>query len=396
MKIIVITLCLLLNFTTAFSGIDESAKNLDSVKQQIKDIDKEIKKNKDKKKNIDNELKQQDKKISKTRKEIHSINKKSKQNQKKLEQLNLDQKKLEQEIEKKMVYLSAFFLDIHKKGDSSYLKSIIDGDNPSEILREQKLKSYFTNAQFELITQLQIDKKKLIDTKEIINKTIAKIDRQKKDKNKIKKQLESEKNQKKQMLASVAKEIKNKEQAKKKLIDDEKKLKSIIDELVKKAAKAEEKEEELRKKESRKTKSTEKVVPFQGGNFSKLKGKLNLPLKGSIKYKYGTKRKDTGVVWKGIFITGKEGQDVKSVGNGKVAYADWLRGFGNLIIIDHGQGYMSLYGYNESVLLNVNDEVKEGDVIATVGNTGGLGINGLYFELRKNSKPFNPIAWTKK
>ena len=137
-------------------------------------------------------------------------------------------------------------------------------------------------------------------------------------------------------------------------------------------------------------------MPYKGGSFAKLKGKLTLPLKGKIRYKFGTKRKDTGVKWKGIFIEGKEGQDVKSVGHGKVAYADWLRGFGNLIIIDHGQGYMSLYGYNESVLLNVNDEVKEGDIIATVGNTGGLGINGLYFELRKNSKPFNPLGWTKK
>ena len=395
MKIIFITLFLLFYLPPATSGIDESTKDLDNVKKQIKDIDKEIKKNKDKKKNIDNEIKQQEKKISKTRKEIHSINKKSKQNQKKLEQLNQDQKKLEQEIDKKKIYLSAFFLDIHKKGDSSYLKSIIDGDNPGDILRDQKLKSYFTSAQVELIDQLQTDKKKLLDTKKIINKTIAKIDRQKKDKNKIKKQLESEKSNKKQLLASVAKEIKNKEQAKKKLIDDEKKLKSIIDELVIKAAKEEEKEQ-LRKKETKKTKSTEKVVPFKGGSFAKLKGKLTLPLKGKIRYKFGTKRKDTGIKWKGIFIEGKEGQDVKSVGNGKVAYADWLRGFGNLIIIDHGQGYMSLYGYNESVLLNVNDEVKEGDIIATVGNTGGLGINGLYFELRKNSKPFNPLGWTKK
>ena len=131
-----------------------------------------------------------------------------------------------------------------------------------------------------------------------------------------------------------------------------------MDEWVKKAEKEEEKEQ-LRKKETKKTKSTEKVVPYEGGTFAKLKGKLTLPLKGKIRYKFGTKRKDTGVVWKGIFIEGKEGQDVKSVGHGKVAYADWLRGFGNLIIIDHGQGYMSLYGYNESVLLNVNDEVKE-------------------------------------
>ena len=167
MKIIFITLFLLFYLSPATSGIDESTKDLDNVKKQIKDIDKEIKKNKDKKKSIDNELKQQEKKISKTRKEIHSINKKSKQNQKKLKQLNQDQKKLEQEISKKKIYLSALFLDIHKKGDSSYLKSIIDGDNPSDILRDQKLKSYFTNAQFELINQLQTDKKKLLIPKKL-------------------------------------------------------------------------------------------------------------------------------------------------------------------------------------------------------------------------------------
>ena len=176
-----------------------------------------------------------------------------------------------------------------------------------------------------------------METNKNINKTKAKIDSKKKDKNKTKKQVESEKNNKKKLFASVDKEIKNKEQAKKKLIEDEKKLKSIIDELVKKAAKEEEKEQ-LRKKETKKTKSTEKVVPYEGGSFAKLKGKLTLPLKGKIRYKFGTKRKDTGVVWKGIFIEGKEGQDIKSVGHGKVAYADWLRGFGNPSSFNKVQG----------------------------------------------------------
>ena len=100
--------------------------------------------------------------------------------------------------------------------------------------------------------------------------------------------------------------------------------------------------------------------------------------------------------WKGIFISADEGQEVKAVGDGKIAYADWLRGFGNLVIIDHGNGYMSLYGYNESVVVNVNDNVKTADTIATVGNTGGIGVSGLYYELRKNSKPFDPLSWTKK
>jgi murein hydrolase activator len=202
------------------------------------------------------------------------------------------------------------------------------------------------------------------------------------------------KKQKKQLLVIVDNEIKNKEQIKQKLIEDEKKLKSIIDELLKKAAK--EDKDQIRLKETKKTKSNETVIPFEGGDFKKLKGKLPYPVKGNIKYQFDTKRKDTGIKWKGIFITAKEGEEVIAVANGKVAYADWLRGFGNLIIIDHGQGYMSLYGYNESILLNVNDEVRAGEVIATVGNTGGLGIDGLYYELREDSKPFDPISWSKK
>jgi septal ring factor EnvC (AmiA/AmiB activator) len=261
-------------------------------------------------------------------------------------------------------------------------------------MRDQKLQSYYTSAQIDLIKDLESKNNKLIETKQIIKKTISKIENLKKDKGKVKEQLEDEKNQKKQLLVIVDNEIKNKEQIKQKLIEDEKKLKSIVDELLKKAAK--EAKDQIRLKDTKKTKSNETVVPFEGGDFKKLKGKLPYPVKGNIKYQFDTKRKDTGIKWKGIFIAAKEGEEVIAVADGKVAYADWLRGFGNLIIIDHGQGYMSLYGYNESILLNVNDEVKAGDVIATVGNTGGLGIDGLYYELRKDSKPFNPTSWSKK
>jgi len=216
----------------------------------------------------------------------------------------------------------------------------------------------------------------------------------KSEKSKTAKKLEMEKKGKKQLLASVNKTIQTKQQIKNKLIEDEKKLKSIIDELVKKAA--EEEKLRLKQKNVKKDKSSEKVLPFKGGSFNKLKGKLQLPTKGKVKYKFNTKRKDTGVKWKGVFISADEGQEVKAVGDGKIAYADWLRGFGNLVIIDHGNGYMSLYGYNESVVVNVNDNVKTADTIATVGNTGGIGVSGLYYELRKNSKPFDPLSWTKK
>jgi murein hydrolase activator len=100
------------------------------------------------------------------------------------------------------------------------------------------------------------------------------------------------------------------------------------------------------------------------------------------------------VTWKGLFIRAKEGASVKSVATGRVVFADWMRGFGNLIIIDHGSGYMSLYGNNQAIFKNVGEEVQGGDSIAAVGNTGGNESNGLYYELRSQSVPFDPLKWS--
>jgi septal ring factor EnvC (AmiA/AmiB activator) len=133
---------------------------------------------------------------------------------------------------------------------------------------------------------------------------------------------------------------------------------------------------------------------FDGGDFAALRGKLNLPVRGDVTNRFGATREDTGVSWKGLFIKSAEGSDVKSVASGRVVFADWLRGFGNLLIIDHGDGYMSLYGNNQAILKKVGDTVKGGDTVASVGNSGGNETSGLYFELRYQSKPFDPLSWS--
>ena len=134
---------------------------------------------------------------------------------------------------------------------------------------------------------------------------------------------------------------------------------------------------------------------FKGINFKKLKKKLKLPVAGKVIYKFGKKRPATGTRWKGIFIKAKEGNKVYAVAKGQIVFSDWLTGYGNIIIINHGKGYMSLYGNNQSLLKQANEIVQAGDVIAIVGNSGGNKSNGVYYELRKNSKPFNPLSWTK-
>ena len=133
---------------------------------------------------------------------------------------------------------------------------------------------------------------------------------------------------------------------------------------------------------------------FTGANFAALKGKLRLPVRGNVTNRFGASREDSGISWKGLFISASEGAEVKSVANGRVVFADWLRGFGNLIIVDHGDGYMSLYGNNQAVLKQVGDTVRAGDAIASVGNSGGNESNGLYYELRRQSRPFDPLSWS--
>ena len=390
-KIKFIFFSLLLLSKIGLADLKENKKNLNDVQEEIKKIEKELSEQESTKKNVSQDLKTQEKKISETKKEIISIQNKLSKHKNKLNSLKNEEDKISKEISIQTEDLVNYLVNLHKHGEASYLKLILSGDNPNKISREYKLLSYFTNSQLEQIKSLQENQKKLLETQLAIKNTIGKVEDLKKTKSKVAKQLELEKNEKKVVLNQINLSIKDNKTKKNKLIEDEKKLTAIIDELIKKS------DDEIKamKKAKKDSNKEEKVIPFAGKGFAELKGKLAAPVKGKIEYQYGAKRKDTGVTWKGLFYKTNEGEEVKAIADGKVAYADWLRGFGNLIILDHGEGYMSLYGYNESVLPNVNDIVKKGDQIATSGDTGGLGLTGLYFELRKNSKPFDPAKWIK-
>ena len=127
--------------------------------------------------------------------------------------------------------------------------------------------------------------------------------------------------------------------------------------------------------------------------FATLRGHLKLPVRGELANRFGAAREEAGTSWKGLFIRAVTGETVHAVADGRVVYADWLRGFGNLLIVDHGQGYMSLYAYNEGLLRQVGEKVRAGDPVAQVGNSGESADSGLYFELRRDGKPFDPMRW---
>ena len=127
-------------------------------------------------------------------------------------------------------------------------------------------------------------------------------------------------------------------------------------------------------------------------DFKRTKGKLNLPVDGKIVNNFGSQKKG-GVTWRGLFISAPVGIDVIAIADGKVVYADWIRGFGNVLIVDHGGDYMSLYGNNKILTKKVDETVHGGDIIAAVGNSDSKLDSGLYFELSHKGKPFDPLKW---
>ncbi|MEM7502508.1 MAG: peptidoglycan DD-metalloendopeptidase family protein [Pseudomonadota bacterium] len=127
--------------------------------------------------------------------------------------------------------------------------------------------------------------------------------------------------------------------------------------------------------------------------FSAFKGKLTWPVAGQLLHDYGQSRASGQLKWNGVVLAAPRGREVRAVYHGRVIFADWLAGMGLLVVVDHGEGYMTLYGYNETVLKSPGDWVAPGDVIATVGDSGGQSQSSLYFEVRQGTRPVNPRAW---
>ncbi len=130
--------------------------------------------------------------------------------------------------------------------------------------------------------------------------------------------------------------------------------------------------------------------------FSEFKGRLTWPVAGSLLHDFGQPRADGRLKWNGVVLAAQRGREVRAVYHGRVIFADWLAGMGLLVIVDHGEGYLSLYGYNETTLKIAGDWVAPGDVLATVGDSGGQSRSALYFEIRQGTRPLNPRTWVSK
>ena len=259
-------------------------------------------------------------------------------------------------------------------GQQEYLKLLLNQENPAAIGRTLTYYDYFHKARSHHIDEAIITIKKLdqltaqvkIKTRELkVSRKQQLIEKQK---------LEDDFIARSSIVKEMEKDIAKQGNRLKILVADEKLLQQLL-------------------KEIRNIMPSRLSEIDKRETFAKRRGRLKWPVKGQVKRLFGKSRKAANLKWNGVLIPSAEGNNVRAISHGRVAYADWLRGYGMLVIIDHGDGYMSLYGYNQALYKEPGDWVEEGEVIATVGRSGGQLKSALYFEVRVKGQPSNPTKW---
>jgi septal ring factor EnvC (AmiA/AmiB activator) len=388
---------------------EQTKRTLSDVHERLESLKKELNSSQEAHIDAADALKESEIAISDANKKLFEINQRQQENKKILNKLQADSNATNQALAQHQKLLSGQLYQQYVYGQQSYLRMILQSEKPSQIARDVHYFSYIAKARAETIQQMQDNLTKISRLNEETAAALQQVAELKNKQIQERQELQQQKAAKSKVVKSLSQQISAQRSEIKKLSRDEKRLAQLVERL---AQIARAKPKPSKKSQARRntnspsgetSKQADEVVvsnnalpsdDLSGINFAALKGKLRLPVRGDVTNRFGANRADSGISWKGLFIRANEGAEVKSVASGRVVFSDWLRGFGNLIIVDHGNGYMSLYGNNQAILKQAGDNVRGGDAIAYVGNSGGNETNGLYYELRRQSRPFDPLSWS--
>ncbi|HLD09167.1 MAG TPA: peptidoglycan DD-metalloendopeptidase family protein [Methylophilaceae bacterium] len=394
----------LLSFPNTFAAAKSEApkqkpeKKLEQLHERIESLKKELDSSQAAHAEAADELKQSEQAISEANRKLYELNQQHKQNRNTLESLQQQKAGVETTLEQQQRLLGSQLYQQYLHGQQGYVQVVLQQQDPGAMARQLHYFSYIAKARARLIESMQLNLGKIAKLNDKTAIALQEITTLKSEQEQERQELQSQKNERGKVLKKLSAQINAQRSEINKLKRDEKSLSELVERLARAAAKkSQAKRGKTRKNTAPDVVARNETLPsnnLDGGSFAALKGRLNLPVRGDITNRFGVAREDSGVSWKGLFIKSTEGSEVKSVASGRVVFADWMRGFGNLLIVDHGDGYMSLYGNNQALLKKVGEEVKGGDTIAAVGNSGGNETFGLYYELRRQSKPFDPLSWS--
>jgi len=380
---LILSLCLLAGQASA-----SQQEELENLRQRIKEMQSEIAKTSESKSEAADSLRASELAISDSNRRLAQLSEQKRDADRKLGVLEIQRQQLEQHITDQQALLEKLLYQQYLGGKHDYLKLMLDNQDPNKVARDLQYFQYIARNRAIWLDSLRRDLKELDAVTAAVHTQSETLTNLRTEQATQKEKLRQDQRDRQLVLGQISKQLLQQRKEISRLQHDENRLANLVSKIAQMLAKP-------------KTKSLfhNTNIPdsrFDGKPFEELMGKLALPVKGEITNQFGTTRPDSTVIWKGLFISTAHGQPVRSIAAGRVVFADWLRGFGNLLIIDHGNAYMSLYGNNETLYKQVGDEIHGGDAISTVGNSGGNADSGLYFELRHESRPLDPAKWLTK
>ncbi|GAB3368961.1 peptidoglycan DD-metalloendopeptidase family protein [Spongiibacter taiwanensis] len=297
------------------------------------------------------------------------------QQERKLQTLRSRQTELQAQQQRQKNRIAEQVREAYTLNQETPLKMLLNQQSPDTLTRNLTYYEYFNQARGEKLAQYR-------DTLQELESLVPAIVSEQDALLETRETLEQQRNamakqqrERKEQIAKLDKELSRQQGSLKSMADERKALEQVLQRL----------DEDIN--------VADIAIPASNEPFAKMRGKLRWPVPGKHLNRYGASRQGSAVTWQGVQIAGREGEAVRAIHNGRVVFADWLRGTGLLIILDHGGGYLSLYGHNQSLLRQEGDWVKGGDAIATLGNSGGKRQAGLYFEIRQKGRPINPSPW---
>jgi len=357
-------------------GVQEAQtkQKLEQIRVEIHKLAEEQRSTAAKRNDATNALRDADLKIAALAKTVRSIDQQLSGQQAKLDGLLVQQSALDVKLKDQRDALAALLRSAYAMGRDEELKLLLAQDHIDDISRMLAYYRYFERARVHEIDGLLEDLQALAQLQADIERETVALKASRDERAIQAQRLDGEREQRHLLLGELDAALKDQTARLAALGKDEKALVDLLAKL----------------------RDIFADIPqhLVGAEpFADLRGRLNWPLRGKVVVRFGATAVDGERSSQGVLIAAKDGSEVRAVSHGRVVYADWLRGYGLLLIIDHGEGYLSLYGYNETLLKEAGDWVDAGEVVATSGDSGGRKTAGLYFELRRDGKPIDPAAW---
>jgi septal ring factor EnvC (AmiA/AmiB activator) len=350
---------------------EESRAKLTDIQKAISKQESNIFDTNKKRSNLEQQLKSADLSISKVAKAINIIEQDLSDTKSKIKTLAVEKKQLTTAKNKQENLLAQQLRSAYTTGQHDYLKLLLNQDQSEKIQRTISYYQYLNQARTKEIDKFQITIAQLLQVSTEHQAQIEHLQQLKKEQLQQDSELRKNKAQRSETLKKLSRQLLSSKQKLNKLKAEENNLNQALNKL---AA------------------MIQAEISLTG--LSKLKRKLSWPVKGRMLHRFGT-RKQGYLKWKGVLISAPISRQVQTIHNGTVLFSDWLKGYGLLTVIDHGNGYMSLYAHNQTLLKSVGDRVETGEPIALIGQSGGLEQSGLYFEIRHQGKALNPKLWCK-